>query len=186
MKIMLASDVHGDAECARLMLEAFKAEGADKLCLLGDLLYHGPRNDLPSGYDPKETARLLNGARDGLLCVRGNCDGEVDQMVLDFPILSELAIVFADGVSMYLTHGHRHGKQSPPPMPRGSVLICGHTHIPCAEEFDGDRYYINVGSVSIPKEDNERTYAIYEQGTFRIKTLLGGRIIKEIKIKKEI
>ena len=182
MKIMFASDVHGDAECARKMLEAYSREGAQKLCLLGDLLYHGPRNDIPSGYDPKSVIAMLNGARESLLCVRGNCDTEVDQMVIDFPILSDSAEVFADGIAMHLEHGHRHGADDPPPLREGELLICGHTHVPRIKPFGKGNVYINVGSVSLPKEGNERTYAIYEDGTFRIKTLDGGKIINEIKI----
>ena len=182
MKIMFASDIHGDIECARRMLEVYASEGAEKLCLLGDLLYHGPRNDLPRNYAPKEVISLLNGCRDELLCVRGNCDTEVDQMVLDFPILADYATLFVDGITMLLTHGHKYNKTTPPPLKKGEVLICGHTHVPTAEDFGEGNLYINPGSVTLPKDSSPRSYMIYEDRTFRIKSLDSGEIIKEIKI----
>ena len=182
MKIMFASDIHGDIECARRMLDVYASEGAEKLCLLGDLLYHGPRNDLPRNYAPKEVISLLNGCRDELLCVRGNCDTEVDQMVLDFPILADYATLFVDGVTMLLTHGHKYNRMTPPPMKKGDVLICGHTHVPTAEDFGEGNLYINPGSVTLPKDSSPRSYMIYEDRTFRIKSLDSGEIIKEIKI----
>ena len=183
MKIMFASDLHGDAECIRKMLEVYSREGAQKLCLLGDLLYLGPRKDIPRGYDPRSAIAMLNGIKETLLCVRRNCDAEVDQMVLDFPILSESAELVVDGINIRLEHGHRHGVDDPPGLKEGELLICGHTHVPRIVPFGNGNIYINVGSVSLPKEGNERTYAIYEDGIFRIKTLDGGKIMNEIKIK---
>ena len=182
MKIMFASDVHGDIECAQKMIEIYKSEGADRLCLLGDLLYHGPRNDLPKNYDPKAVISLLNENREHLLCVRGNCDTEVDQMVLDFPILADYAFLCADGITMFLTHGHHHNTKTPPPMKRGDILIHGHTHVLCVEKFGNENLYINPGSVTLPKENNARSYMIYEDGAFSIKSLDSGEIIKEIKV----
>lgn len=182
MKIMFGSDIHGDVECARRMIEVYESEGAEKLCLLGDLLYHGPRNDLPENYAPKAVIALLNEKKNELLCVRGNCDTEVDQMVLDFPILADYALLCADGIAMFLTHGHHHNTKTPPPMKRGDVLIHGHTHVLCIEKFGDENLYINPGSVTLPKENNVRSYMIYENRTFSIKSLDGGEIIKEIKI----
>ena len=182
MKIMFASDIHGDIECAKKMLETYFSEKADRLCLLGDLLYHGPRNDLPKNYDPKSVIALLNENREHLLCVRGNCDTEVDQMVLDFPILADYAFLCTDGITMLLTHGHHYNTKTPPPMKKGDLLIHGHTHVLCIESFGDENLYINPGSVTLPKENNVRSYMIYENRTFSIKSLYGGEIIKEIKV----
>ena len=182
MKIMFASDIHGDIACARRTLEVYASEGAEKLCLLGDLLYHGPRNDLPRNYAPKEVISLLNGCRDELLCVRGNCDTEVDQMVLDFPILADYALLLLDGITMLLTHGHNYNTEKKPPLRAGDILIHGHTHVLTIEPFGDGNLYINPGSVTLPKENNERSYMIYENRTFSIKSLDSGEIIKEIKI----
>ncbi|MGM9637972.1 MAG: phosphodiesterase, partial [Butyricicoccaceae bacterium] len=130
MKWFIASDLHGSAVYCRRMLEAYRREGAHRLVLLGDVLYHGPRNDLPEGYAPKEVIAALNPLRDEILCVRGNCDTEVDQMVLDFPILADYALIADGGLTVYATHGHVYGEQNPPPLPQGAILLCGHTHIP--------------------------------------------------------
>ena len=116
MKYMIASDIHGSAYYCRAMLDAFEKEGADRLILLGDILYHGPRNDLPRDYAPKEVIAMLNAKKDALLCVRGNCDTEVDQMVLDFPILADYAVLDLGKKLLYLTHGHHHNEKTPPPM----------------------------------------------------------------------
>ena len=167
MKLFIASDIHGSAEYCRQMLEAFAREGADKLALLGDILYHGPRNPLPDGYAPAEVAKLLNAAAEKVICVRGNCDSEVDQMVLDFPCLTEYALVCADGVNIFLSHGHR----AVPPMKDGDVYVTGHTHVPLAEKQG--YLHLNPGSVSLPKEGSGRGYIVYENKTFSFKTLDG-------------
>lgn len=168
MKLMFASDLHGDAVCTEKLLSACSAEQPDQLILLGDLLYHGPRNDMPAGYAPKQVISLLNPIARSLLCVRGNCDTEVDQMVLDFPILADYAVVYADGLRMYLTHGH-HPVQG---VRSGDIMISGHTHIPRCETENGV-LYLNPGSVSIPKEGSEKQYMIYENRCFSWKTLSG-------------
>lgn len=172
MKLMIASDIHGSAIYCREMLDAFRKEGAETLILLGDLLYHGPRNDLPDGYAPKEVITLLNAVSDRLLCVRGNCDTEVDQMVLDFPILADYAILYERGRRMFLTHGHHFSEDQPPKMQPGDILINGHTHIPACRD-KGQFLYLNPGSVSIPKEGSVHGYMIYENGTFTWKSLCG-------------
>ncbi len=157
MKLMIASDIHGSAYFCRKMLEAFKRENADKLLLLGDILYHGPRNDLPKDYAPKEVITMLNEHKNDILCVRGNCDTEVDQMVLEFPILAEYCVLFVNNRMIFATHGHKFNEKSLPPLTKGSILLNGHTHIPKCTEYD-DYVYINPGSVSIPKEGSYHSY----------------------------
>ena len=183
MKLMIASDIHGSAYYCRKLLEAYDREGADKLLLLGDVLYHGPRNDLPEEYAPKEVIAMLNPMKEHILCIRGNCDTEVDQMVLDFPVLADYCLLdLTDGSGnagavMFATHGHRYNPHHLPPLSDGDILLNGHTHIPACEEIldmDGNRYqYLNPGSVSIPKEGSRRSYMIYEKGTFTWKNLEG-------------
>lgn len=126
MKLMIASDLHGSAYYTGLLIEAMEREQPQRLLLLGDLLYHGPRNDLPRDYAPKKVIEMLNGRKEKLLCVRGNCEAEVDQMVLDFPVLSEYAAVFAEGRTIYMIHGHKEWNL---PLLPGNLLLRGHTHI---------------------------------------------------------
>ena len=173
MKWMIASDLHGSAVYCRRMIEAFEREGADRLLLLGDLLYHGPRNDLPEGYAPKEVMPLLNGMKPKLLCVRGNCDAEVDQMVLDFPILADYAVLPVGQSLVYATHGHVHNLKNLPPLAPGDILLHGHTHIPAWTEFGEENLYLNPGSLSIPKDGSAHSYMTLEGETFCWKTLEG-------------
>ena len=168
MKLFIASDIHGSALYCGKMLEAFKHEEAEKIILLGDILYHGPRNDLPEGYDPKAVIDMFNPLADRILCVRGNCDTEVDQMVLDFGMLSDSALIFADGITFTAVHGHRDF----PKTAEGSVILSGHTHVPVFERNDG-RIRLNPGSVSIPKDGSRHGYVIYENRTFTFKNLDG-------------
>ncbi len=186
MKYMFASDIHGSAYYCRKMLEAFDASGAERLILLGDILYHGPRNDLPREYAPKEVIAMLNGRKDRIYAVRGNCDTEVDQMVLQFPILADYALLVLNGVTFYATHGHIYHQDHIPPMQDGDVLIHGHTHLLKAERAecrDGDRNVsitvLNPGSTSIPKGGNPATYALLEDRTFSVRTF-EGETVKEI------
>lgn len=172
MKWFIASDIHGSALYCEKMLKALSAEKADQFVLLGDILYHGPRNALPEGYDPKATAEMLNGLSKKPLCVRGNCDSEVDGMVLSFPVSADYALFCDGGVSVFATHGHLFNTQSPPTAGSWSVLLCGHTHVPALESC-GKFVYINPGSVSIPKGGSERGYIIFENGVFVRKTLNG-------------
>ena len=173
MKWMIASDLHGSAYYCRQMIEAFQREGADRLLLLGDLLYHGPRNDLPEGYAPKEVIPLLNGLKPQLLCVRGNCDAEVDQMVLEFPILADYAVLPVGERLVYATHGHVHNLKDLPPLAPGDILLHGHTHIPAWTKFGDGNLYLNPGSLSIPKEGSAHSYMTLEENTFCWKTLEG-------------
>lgn len=185
MKLMFASDIHGDIVSARRVFEVFEQEGAQKLILLGDLLYFGPRNTLTENYDPKSVIALLNENREKLLCVRGNCDAEVDQMVLNFPIMADYSYLAADGYSMLLTHGHKFNKESLQNLRRGEILIHGHTHVLCIEGFGEGNIYINPGSVTYPKEGNPASYMIYEDGVFSIRELFSGREIKKLNLRKE-
>ena len=173
MKFMIASDIHGSAFYCKEMLDAFFREQADKLLLLGDILYHGPRNDLPKEYAPKTVLKLLNQQKERILCVRGNCDTEVDQMVLDFPILADYCILCVGNRMIYATHGHRFNKACLPPLQPGDILLHGHTHIPAWESFGEGQLYLNPGSVSIPKEGSAHGYMLYEDGRFCWKALEG-------------
>lgn len=177
MKLMFASDLHGHAPSCEKTIAAYRREKAERLILLGDLLYHGPRNGLFDGYDPQETARLLNSVKDELLCVRGNCDSEVDQMMLDFPILSDSALILADGHTFFLSHGHHFCPEALPPLKCGDVLLNGHTHLYGAEKV-GEIHYLNDGSVSLPKGGNPPTYLIYAKGAFFLKTVGGEEIFR--------
>ena len=169
MKILIASDIHGDYNSALDVFNAFDAEKCDKILLLGDLLYHGPRNDLPDSYAPKKVIELLNANKDKILAVRGNCDTEVDQMVLEFPILADYAYLSLDGLTVFATHGHHHNTDTPPALKRGDILLHGHTHVLKIEEFGNENTYINPGSAALPKNGNPRTYMVYENKKFTIK-----------------
>ena len=173
MKLMIASDLHGSAHFCRLLLDAFQSQQADRLVLLGDLLYHGPRNDLPEEYDTKAVTAMLNGVADRLLCVRGNCDSEVDQMVLQFPVLAEYTFLFQDGLTICATHGHTHGPDTPPPLCHGDFLLCGHTHVPVRRDCGGFTY-LNPGSVSLPKNGSPHSYMTLENGMFTWYDLVTG------------
>lgn len=173
MKLMIASDIHGSSFYCREMLDAFDREHADKLLLLGDILYHGPRNDLPKDYAPKTVISLLNERKETLLCVRGNCDTEVDQMVLQFPIMADYAIFYAGNRMIYATHGHNFNRESLPPMQSGDILLHGHTHIPAWEPFGGHNLYLNPGSVSIPKEGSAHGYMVLTENEVLWKDLDG-------------
>lgn len=173
MKLMIASDIHGSAYWCEKLLEAWRSEDMPRMLLLGDLLYHGPRNDLPKDYAPKRVIELLNGIREHLLCVRGNCEAEVDQMVLQFPVMADYCVLPLKDRILYATHGHVHGETNPPPLMHGDVLLCGHTHIPA---FNGheDFTYVNPGSVSIPKNGSAHSYIVMEGETLLWKDLATG------------
>ena len=171
MKILFASDIHGSRSAAEMVLEKVRQEKAERLILLGDLLYHGPRNDLPRGYDTRETARLLNAYAGRIMAVRGNCDAEVDQMMLDFPILSDSAVLDHDGRFVFASHGHVWSVRNPPKLAApGSIVLGGHTHVPECREADGVTY-LNPGSVSIPKEASPHSYISYKNGVFTWKDI---------------
>ncbi len=165
MKWLIASDIHGSAYYCKQLLNVFQKEGADRLLLLGDILYHGPRNDLPKEYNPKEVISLLNPMSDKILSVRGNCEAEVDQMVLSFPTLADYAIIAIDKNIIYATHGHIYNEENPPALSKGAILLCGHTHVPKCNIHEGF-IYMNPGSVSIPKEESHHGYMTLEENVF--------------------
>ena len=183
MKLMFASDIHGSAYYCRKMLEAYQAEEAGRLILLGDILYHGPRNDLPKEYAPKEVIAMLNPMKNDICAVRGNCEAEVDQMVLDFPVMADYALILYGERNLYATHGHIYNENNLPPLSEGDVLIHGHTHVLKAERREGYTL-LNPGSVSIPKEGNIPTYAILEDGIFTIKGF-EGEIVKTLDLNEK-
>lgn len=185
MRLMFASDIHGDIVCAEKTIAAFKSEGAERLFLLGDILYFGPRNKLTENYQPQSVIALLNSNKDRIVSVRGNCDAEIDQMLLEFPIMAEYSYIFVDGYSMLMTHGHKINASNAPHLRAGEILIHGHTHIPCIEKFGEGNIYINPGSTTYPKDNNPPTYMVYENGVFEIKHLDSGEIIKQIDLRKE-
>ena len=162
MKLMIASDIHGSAFYCSKMIEAYKREKADKLLLLGDLLYHGPRNDLPKEYAPKKVIEMLNCIKEEILCVRGNCDTEVDQMVLEFPVMAEYCILYLDNRMVFATHGHKFNTVDKPLLKKGDILLNGHTHVPKCEQME-EFIYMNPGSVSIPKENSAHSYMIWDK-----------------------
>ena len=168
---MIVSDIHGSAYYCNAMLEAFSRENADRILLLGDILYHGPRNDLPREYAPKKVISLLNAKKNKIFCVRGNCDTEVDQMVLEFPILADYCILTVGKRLIFATHGHNFNMNSLPPLSEGDILLHGHTHIPACEKFGSSNLYLNPGSVSIPKENSAHGYIILNDSLVQWKDL---------------
>lgn len=165
MKLMIASDIHGSAEWCERLISAYKKEKADRLLLLGDLLYHGPRNNLPEGYDCKRVIELLNSVKNEILCVKGNCDSSVDQMVLEFPILAQYAYIVEGKANIFVCHGHNFNEENLPPLKKGDILLNGHTHVPAVRENE-NYIYMNPGSVSIPKEKSHHGYLILENDQF--------------------
>lgn len=172
MKLMIASDLHGSAYYAKKLMDAYASEKPDQLLLLGDLLYHGPRNALPEGYDCMAVAGMLNSIKDKIVAVRGNCDCEIDQMVLEFPMMGDYALLYVNGLTLYATHGHLWDGENPPPMAPGAVLLNGHFHVPTCEEKEGF-LYINPGSTSIPKGGSVGSYLVLEDKTFTWKVMDG-------------
>ncbi len=177
MKYMFASDIHGSAWACRKLLETFDASGAERLILLGDILYHGPRNDLPREYDPKRVLAMLNGYKDKIYAVRGNCDSEVDQMVLEFPMMADYALLVLNGKTIYATHGHIYNETSRPPMQPGDALVFGHIHLPAARTM-GENYLLNPGSVSLPKNGYPPSYGMLDGEWFTVSDFDGGEICR--------
>jgi len=180
MKLFFISDIHGSEYYLNKALERFKEEKADYIVILGDHLYHGPRNPFPQGYEPKKVTEILNSLSDKIISIRGNCDSEVDQMVLDFPMMADYSIIFYEGKKFFLTHGHIYNEKNMPKLKDNDVFIYGHTHILRAEKVD-NVFLLNPGSISLPKENNPHTYGVLEKDTFRIKDL-DGNVVKEINI----
>jgi uncharacterized protein len=180
MKLLIASDIHGSKYYAERIVDKMKEEQADRLILLGDLLYHGPRNPLPKDYQPAEVANLLNSLKDQIIAVRGNCDSEVDQMVLEFPMRADYTQIMIDERILFLTHGHIYHPDQLPQLPKGSVFMFGHIHLPILEKQNGITI-LNPGSVTLPKQEHPSTYAVYNDGVIQIKTL-DGKVYKEFSL----
>ncbi|RCX11242.1 hypothetical protein DFR58_12615 [Anaerobacterium chartisolvens] len=178
MKIFFMSDIHGSLHYLKKALEAFKQENAGYMVILGDHLYHGARNPLPLEYSPKEVAELLNGFAGRIISVRGNCDSEVDEMVLDFPIMAPYSTVLYNGRRLFLTHGHIYNEDRLPSLSAGDVLIYGHTHVPKAEK-KGNIFIINPGTITLPKENSPNSFGVLEENVFKIKDFKG-RVFKQI------
>ena len=183
MKWLIASDIHGSLSYCRELLRVFREEGADRILLLGDVLYHGPRNDLPEGYAPKAVIALLNEKKNDILCVRGNCDTEVDQMVLEFPILADYAVITEGSRMIFATHGHHFNEKNLPPLRDGDILLNGHTHVSACRVHES-YVYMNPGSVSIPKENTPHAYMTLEDGLFLWKDL-EGKVFHSYRIESE-
>ena len=166
MKALICSDIHGDLDSLTAVLNIFEREGCERLIILGDILYHGPRNDLPPTYAPKRVIELLNPLKDKIIAVRGNCDAEVDQMVLDFPIMDDFKRLELDGLKIFLTHGHRYSTDAKDTYEKGEILLHGHTHLLTSVKFGDENVYINPGSVSIPKGGNPKSFIIYSDRVF--------------------
>lgn len=169
MKLMIISDIHGSYNDLCRVIEIYNEEQCDKLVILGDILYHGPRNDLPEGYNPKACIQLLNEYKDKIMAVRGNCDAEVDQMVLNFPIRADYAQMYIDNHLFFFTHGHIYDEEHMPLLNEGNIFVYGHYHKPVAYQKDGI-YRLNPNSISLPKE-NVKSYGIYNENRFTIYSL---------------
>lgn len=170
MKLMILSDIHGSSFYLKKAMDIYQKETCDKMILLGDVLYHGPRNDLPFGHAPKEVIALLNPMKEDIVAVKGNCEAEVDQMVLDFDVESDYKILELDGLKLFLTHGHHHNTNNLNTNEAFDVLLHGHTHIPAFEKKE-NYIYINPGSISIPKNDSKHSLIIYENRCFDFRDL---------------
>ena len=171
MKYLIASDLHGSAYYARKLWEAYEKEKADKLIFLGDMLYHGPRNPLPKDYDPPSVTAMMNSRKQEILCVRGNCEAEVDQMVLEFPVLADYALLsvprtLSEGEALlFITHGHLYNEEQLPMLNKGDILLHGHTHLQVCREHE-TYVYMNPGSLALPKEGSRHGYMTLENGLF--------------------
>lgn len=180
MKLLVISDIHGSLFYLQKMIEIFEKNSYDKILILGDELYHGPRNPLPKNYSPKEVAELLNRYKNKIIAVRGNCDSEVDQMVLEYPIMSDYNLIFWNNKKIFMTHGHTYNINNPLPMEEGDILIYGHFHIPMIN-IENNRIFLNPGSISLPKENSENSFGVFEDNYFYIKNL-DEKIIDKIKL----
>ena len=176
---MVISDIHGSLFYLKKVIEIFEKNNYDKILILGDELYHGPRNPLPKEYNPKETAELLNRYKNKIIAVRGNCDSEVDQMVLNFPITADYNMIFWENKKIFMTHGHIYNIDSPLPMEDGDIMIYGHFHIPIIQRKN-EKIFLNPGSISLPKENNPNSFGVFENGSFYIKDM-EENILNEIK-----
>lgn len=175
MKILVLSDIHGSLYYLNKVLNTYEQENFNYILILGDELYHGPRNNLPKDYNPKEVANLLNKYKNKILAIRGNCDSEVDQMLIEYPILSDYTIILLNNRKIFATHGHIYNKNNLPPLEKNDIFIYGHTHIFEAVK-DNDIYFLNPGSISLAKNNNPNTYGVLDENSFIIKDLDGNII----------
>ncbi len=181
MKLFFISDIHGSIDDLNWAIKKFQESSSDYLIILGDQLYHGPRNPLPDSYNPAEVSKVLNKYKDKIIAVRGNCDSEVDQMLLEYPTMADYTILIVDNLRFFLTHGHIYNKDNKPSITANTILCHGHTHLPVAEKIE-DFYLFNPGSITLPKGEYKKSYGLYENHVLKVVDL-EGKIIKEIKIK---
>ena len=180
MKLFFASDLHGSLPATTRVIEAFERSGIQHLVLLGDVLNHGPRNPIPEGYNPPAVAELLNQYADRIIAVRGNCDSEVDQMLLSFPMMSDFAwVMLPTGQRLFLTHGHLYNGDKRPPLGKGDVIVHGHTHVPLAER-DGEQFIFNPGSVTFPRNGLEASYGLLQDNQIKVVTFAGNTLVETI------
>jgi len=180
MKIFFMSDIHGSLFFLKKALERYKEEKAKYIVILGDVLYHGPRNPLPREYNPEAVADLLNEYKDKIIAVRGNCDSEVDQILIEYPMMSDYSIMLCNDRRIFLTHGHIFNENNFPSLSENDVLIHGHTHIPVAKKHN-NIFVLNPGSLALPRDNIPNSYAILQDNLFQIKDL-DGNVMKEIKL----
>lgn len=178
---MLVSDIHGCRPALETVLKFYDEQHCNMLCILGDILNYGPRNSIPNGLDPKGIVEILNARASDIVAIRGNCDGEVDQMLLHFPILGDYLLLVDEGKKLFLTHGHVYNKDK---MPQGhfDAIVYGHTHLWEMTPIDGT-VVCNTGSITFPKGGNEPTFMTYEHGTFTAYNLEGKKL-KEYSLAK--
>lgn len=181
MKLLIASDLHGASDCVEKLIKRMDVENPDQVLLLGDILYHGPRNNLPGDYDTQKTIKLLNSRADKIIAVRGNCDAEVDGMLLNFDLEQSSMTLFVDGLNIFATHGHHYNTGNLPGISSIDILLHGHTHIPTHELIEKNKYYINPGSTSIPKGGSTNSYLVFENRVWTWKTL-DGKVFDELKM----
>lgn len=179
MRYLILSDIHGSEAAVRKALGYFELLKADRILILGDILYHGPRNPIPNGYNPQGVVALLNPLKDKIIAVRGNCEAEVDQMLLDFPCMGDYVIIQDDDRLYFATHGHLYHPAALPSLTKGSVFLYGHTHLWQNEIQEGILLF-NPGSVTLPKENREATFGFCDNGLFSIRTLEGNHLLSSV------
>ena len=184
MKLLFISDIHGSAYYMSELMKAIEKEKPDQIIVLGDILYHGPRNPLPKEYEPKFVVQYLNSLKTKIIAVRGNCDSEVDQMLIEYPMLNDYGVLFYLNHRIFITHGHLYGNYETLNLQKGDIVMQGHTHIPKCKIEDGI-YYLNPGSISLPKENNENSYGVIENNSFQIKNL-DCEVLYEIEFSNEV
>lgn len=184
MKYLIISDIHGASAPVKKALFYFNELHCDKLIILGDILYHGPRNPIPSDYNPQEVVALLNSLKEQIIAVRGNCEAEVDQMLLQFPCMSDYGMIVDNDRTIFATHGHLFNPTQLPALPKDSLFLYGHTHL-WELEKRVDFTVCNPGSITLPKENRPATFAVYEDGVLSVRTLEENLILQSIDLKSK-